>query len=97
MAHLTDEETRQRVDMTCPRPQRPHGEVAEKQEIEFQPPNFYSVALSVVSGCQRGGKPTRHLSSETAPPSVSSRSVAEGLLDICSPVETEAYFPMIAL
>lgn len=35
---------------------RPHGEVAEESEIDFQPPNFHSIALSFRAGCQKGRK-----------------------------------------
>ena len=76
---------------------RPHGEVAEESEMDFQPPNFHSIALSLRSGAKRGGKTTRRLRSETAPPSVSFRDITEGLLDISSPTDAGASCPMIAL
>lgn len=59
--------------------------VRRKIGIEFQSPSFHSIALSSISSCQRGGKTTRHLSSETAPPSVPFFYIAEGLQNICSP------------
>lgn len=50
MIHLIDEVTTE-GDMTCP-----NHRVRRKVGIEFQPPDFHSIAFSSISSFQKGRK-----------------------------------------